>query len=473
VQAEGVEAMNKRDLVKLGVPEDCIPIFINTIRDAALAKTLKAKHSKKIIPDIVARPDDFIADPLWASCAHALNQRLVDERDDAERKPIAYKQWGEDIDDGSKSQMATACHLPSAVGAALMPDAHTGYGLPIGGVLALDNHVVPYGVGVDIACRMKLSIFDMPADSVQTRFDQCVQAIEKGTSFGVGANFRDKKYHEVMDMDWAVTPITEQLKDRAHQQLGTSGSGNHFVEFGTLHLAEPEMGLKAGMYLALLSHSGSRGAGANVCTHYTRIAQRQLPKRHAERFRFLAWLDLDTQEGQEYWHAMELMGEYAAANHAVIHRDVARLLGGQIIGGVENHHNFAWKEMHGGKELIVHRKGATPAGKDVLGVIPGSMADPCFVVRGRGSEDSLLSASHGAGRQMSRTAAKKKFIWDQWRKELHKRGVHLISGGLDEVPGAYKDIRAVMAAQTDLVDIVAQFNPKIVKMCGDGSRAED
>jgi tRNA-splicing ligase RtcB len=182
---------------------------------------------------------------------------------------------------------------------------------------------------------------------------------------------------------------------------------------------------------------------------------------------------LDSEAGQEYWAAMNLMGDYAAANHDVIHRLVSKLLGAQIISGVENHHNFAWKEIHGGRELIVHRKGATPAGEGVLGVIPGSMASPAFVVRGRGNAESLNSASHGAGRRMSRKKAKDKYNWKAVQKDLEKKGVRVLSAGADEVPGVYKDIEDVMQQQADLVEIVARFDPKIVKMCDDGSKAED
>ena len=174
----------------------------------------------------------------------------------------------------------------------------------------------------------------------------------------------------------------------------------------------------------------------------------------------------------EYWEAMNLMGRFAAANHELIHKHVAKSIKADVVGSIFNKHNFAWKETHGGKEVIVHRKGATPAGNGVLGVIPGSMADPCFVVKGKGEAKSLESASHGAGRLMSRTDAKNKFTWSTWKKELERRGVELMSAGIDEVPGCYKDIRTVMAAQQDLVDIVAQFNPKLVKMSNDG-KAED
>ena len=175
------------------------------------------------------------------------------------------------------------------------------------------------------------------------------------------------------------------------------------MEFGVLTLSEaaPEWELEPGQYVALLSHSGSRGAGASVCSTYSTTARRQLPRKHAALGR-LAWLDMDSSEGQEYWAAMNLMGDYAAANHDVIHRLVTKILGGRVIESVENHHNFAWREKHMGKDVVVHRKGATPAGAGVLGVIPGSMADPAYVVRGKGNAESLNSASHGAGRAMSR-----------------------------------------------------------------------
>lgn len=170
---------------------------------------------------------------------------------------------------------------------------------------------------------------------------------------------------------------------------------------------------------------------------------------------------------------MNLMGHYAAANHALIHRAIGRKLGADLLLDIENHHNFAWKEIHGGRETIVHRKGATPAGPGVLGIIPGSMASPGYVVRGKGQPDSLNSASHGAGRVMSRTKALQSFTWSATKKLMAERGVELLSAGLDEVPGVYKDIDTVMAAQTDLVDVLGRFDPKIVKMCPSGEKAED
>jgi tRNA-splicing ligase RtcB len=187
----------------------------------------------------------------------------------------------------------------------------------------------------------------------------------------------------------------------------------------------------------------------------------------------LAWLDLDREAGQEYWRAMELMGRYAAANHELIHREVTHRLGVRVLLDLENHHNFAWRETHFGREVIVHRKGATPAARGVVGIIPGSMATPGYVVRGRGVPESMNSASHGAGRRLSRTATKSTYTWHEGRKFLAEHGVVLISAGLDEVPMAYKDIESVMAAQADLVEILARFDPKLVKMAPEGEQAED
>jgi RNA-splicing ligase RtcB len=736
--------------------------------------------------------------------------------------------------------MVNAARLPVAVSGALMPDAHQGYGLPIGGVLAVENAVIPYAVGVDIACRMRLSVFDVPASDLEKLRASLAKVLQRETKFGTGVEFKKPLQHDVLDEDWRVTPMTAEVFERARAQLGTSGSGNHFVEFGTLTLDKPDLGLAPGSYVALLSHSGSRGAGARIADHYSRLAMDRHPELPPE-LRRLAWLDMDTAGGQEYWAAMNLMGKYAAANHALIHQRVAKAAGFEPIASVENHHNFCipaservatpdgpvsiaslkagdrvmaydpeqglvackvkrarcsgrkpiytvqtlhrklrltgnhpvltlrdgsrawvnaadlrlgdrivcarsyfrrdealprglarfigaflgdgwirsdprrrgysfglaigeageghteryaellkslpipevekgtwknaplrlkvsapgaygingshkgfyrfiqslglgmestrrmvpaqafpaplsdklellagymdadgsignatrrdgsglvracnellvrdlrelaisaglgctnirrtrlvtnfggttcycfnitptsmkrldlwherkrqsveqalvrgrnegdltliepaatfeekllkisvspegeveevydievdhpshsficegmvvhncWLERHGGKDVYVHRKGATPAGPGVLGVIPGSMATPGYVVRGKGNEASLSSASHGAGRVMSRTAAREKFRWNHFKQQLEDAGVQLLSAGIDEAPGVYKDIQTVMNAQSDLVDVVARFDPKIVKMADAGEKPED
>ncbi|MCA9917220.1 MAG: RtcB family protein, partial [Anaerolineales bacterium] len=356
----------------------------------------------------------------------------------------------------------------------LMPDAHLGYGLPIGGVLAVRNAVIPYAVGVDIACRMKLSVLNLPPHTLRGEQKRLANAIEYETRFGIGANFRkgERRDHPVMEADWGVTAVTKRLRDKAWEQLGTSGSGNHFVEFGILTILNDELGLPAGEYLALLSHSGSRGSGATVADHYSKLAMDLHPELPKE-LRHLAWLDLDSDAGREYWAAMQLMGQYAAANHACIHQHVVKALNAKVLLDVENHHNFAWEEQHDGETVIVHRKGATPAGEGVLGIIPGSMGAPGFVVRGKGNEAALSSAAHGAGRRMSRKQAIKSFTWSEVKKFLRERDVTLLSAGLDEVPMAYKDIHEVMAAQADLVETMARFDPKLVKMAPAGERPED
>ncbi len=435
---------------------------------------------------IVANPAAFVDDALRGEFAKALLStphpgplpgRGGEGVASVRNKPVAYQQWGEGLEDEAVMQMERACLLPVSVAGALMPDAHVGYGLPIGGVLATENAVIPYAVGVDIACRMKMTVLDIPLRDLERHQDRLTRAIEAETRFGVGAAFKHRRTHEVMDADWSVSPVTKQNKDRAWSQLGTSGSGNHFVEFGIFTAHGPIRNLESGSYVALLSHSGSRGTGAAVCDYYSKLA---LARRQAELPRELlrlAWLPLDSEEGREYWNAMELMGRYAAANHACIHRHIARHLEAEVLLDLENHHNFAWKEKHviGGveREVIVHRKGATPAGAGVMGIIPGSMAAPGFVVSGKGQPESLNSASHGAGRAMSRKAANEKFNWKDVQRFLQQQGVTLISAGLDEAPMAYKNIRDVMAAQKDLVTVLGEFMPKLVKMAPSGERPED
>jgi tRNA-splicing ligase RtcB (3'-phosphate/5'-hydroxy nucleic acid ligase) len=388
-----------------------------------------------------------------------------------------YKIWGDNLEPDAVQQLKNACKLPVAVSGALMPDAHIGYGLPIGGVLATDEAVIPYAVGVDIACRMKMTVLDLPLSSLETDQSRLAKAIERETRFGIGASFKSPRTHDVMDADWSVSSVTSQLKDKARSQLGTSGSGNHFVEFGRLVVGDDAVGLPEGDYLALLSHSGSRGTGAHIAQHFSKLARKLHPELPSE-LGHLAWLDLSTDEGQDYWSAMELMGHYAAANHALIHRHIAQALGVEVRLDLENHHNFAWRERHrlpdgSEREVIVHRKGATPAGLGVLGIIPGSMGTPGYIVRGKGSALSLRSAAHGAGRRMSRTKARASLTWDVAKRLLRERGVTLMSAGLDEVPMAYKDIDEVMAAQRDLVEPLARFEPRLVKMAPSGEPPED
>lgn len=467
--------MNTQDLLKLGIPAG------DTLKEAyshmrrLFARGLDRAQVEAEFARIVADPKAFRNDSDLSDLVEMLTRPPFIPR----AVPAPWKQWGSGLEAGALQQMNNAANLPVAVAGALMPDAHQGYGLPIGGVLATEHAVIPYAVGVDIACRMKLTVYDQKANTIGGTRDRLANILERETRFGVGCQFSPRREHDVMDEDWKVSPITHRAKDKAWAQLGTSGSGNHFVEFGSFAVEAAqaaELGLEPGEYLALLSHSGSRGSGAQVCDHYSRRAMAAHPELPKE-LKHLAWLSLDSADGQEYWAAMNLMGQYAAANHALIHHHITRALGADVVLAVENHHNFAWKERHVvqgvERELIVHRKGATPAGAGVMGIIPGSMASPGFLVRGKGSAEALHSASHGAGRVMSRTKALQSFTWSSVKKQLAERGVELLSAGLDEVPGVYKDIHEVMAAQTDLVDVLGRFDPKLVKMCPAGERAED
>jgi tRNA-splicing ligase RtcB len=466
--------MKGSDLVQMGFPRALLPEAFQLIRILA-ARGTDGAEMRRVLDGVLQEPHKAVLDPELRPLAEGVLARPT--KFQPREAPAPFRIWGEGLEPGSVQQMKNAADLPVAVRGALMPDAHQGYGLPIGGVLATENAVIPYAVGVDIACRMRMSIFD--CDGAEQALaspvrDRLRVALESETRFGMGAKFDGglRRDHPVLEADWKVTPVTARLRDLAWTQLGTSGTGNHFVEFGLLRLDRPAAGLLPGSYLALLSHSGSRGTGANVASHYSKLAEELHPDLPKE-LRHLAWLSLDLAEGQEYWSAMNLMGEYAAANHERIHHHVAKALGFEVLAVVENHHNFAWKEEHDGRELIVHRKGATPAGLGVLGVIPGTMADPAFLVSGLGEPDSLRSASHGAGRRMSRTQALKQFTWEQTRALLTERGVELLSAGLDEAPMAYKDIHEVMAAQTDLVEPLGTFLPRLVKMAPAGERAED
>jgi tRNA-splicing ligase RtcB len=458
-----------KQLRSIGYPEGPVISIAMNIMEKNF-KHLPEADALKILSSILQSPNQYAQDGVLGKIAEALLPKSKPEGAEVSlnQNGIRFNVFGsEGIEQGALHQMYTAAKLPIAVAGALMPDAHAGYGLPIGGVLATENAVIPYGVGVDIGCRMCLSIFDIDPKELIQREYYFTRELNEATLFGSGGMFDKPADHEVMyRKEFDELGLLKGLQGRAWKQLGSSGSGNHFVEFGVVEVSEKDevLGIEAGKYLGLLSHSGSRALGANIANHFTKIAKekRRLPGEASN----LAWLRLDEQEGHEYWMAMNLAGDYASACHHIIHQKIAKQLGRQPLKMVENHHNFAWKEMHDGKEVIVHRKGATPADKNVLGIIPGSMTAPGFIVKGLGEEASVNSASHGAGRKMSRTSAIKSITHSQLNEALAKHGVKLLGGGLDEAPFAYKDIHEVMKAQKHLVETVGLFYPKIVKMDG-------
>jgi tRNA-splicing ligase RtcB (3'-phosphate/5'-hydroxy nucleic acid ligase) len=477
----GVDVINGKDILALGWPAGKV-IGLGL----EMARSLESRGLSR--DEVLAELEDVRQDPgaaleresegpaaelarewvrIGSSEARASEEELRAE-------PLPYHAWGEaGVDDAARLQMETALRLPVAAGGALMADAHVGYGLPIGGVLVVREAVIPWAVGLDIACRLRLSVFELSSHMLGQKKNEFRRALEDETFFGAGVRHDGRSSHEVLDDPaWGATRFLRGLKDTARVQIGTSGSGNHFVEFGAFTVPEDLGAEKARViaplepgrsYLALLSHSGSRGVGNKIATRYSKIAEERRTGLEGEAKK-LAWLELSSEEGQEYWLSMGLAGRFAAANHAVIHDRLARKIGAEAAFVTEHHHNFAFTEQWRGEEMIVHRKGATPAGTGDLGIVPGTMADAGYLTLGLGVEDSVNSASHGAGRRMSRTRAFKELDGDAWREDLREKEITLLGGALDEAPAAYKDVDSVMAAQADLVEAIGEFSPRIVRM---------
>ncbi|MDR2954773.1 MAG: RtcB family protein [Prevotella sp.] len=459
-----------KELSKLGYTNNIArSLAINTI-----SKHCKHNTKEDVITtliDLLDNPERYKGDEIWGKLAEHFSPTLTGKQFTVYNlldTPLSYKTYGgKFIESLAKQQMELAMRLPVTVAGALMPDAHAGYGLPIGGVLAVENAVIPYAVGVDIGCRMSLTVFDAKSDYLKRYSHQIKGALKEYTHFGMDGCLGFPQEHEILDRsDFQLTPLLKMLHGKVVRQLGSSGGGNHFVEFGDIELTENNvLNLPQGNYMTLLSHSGSRGMGAAIARHYSDIAREvcKLP-REAQHF---AWLGLDTETGQEYWMSMNLnlAGDFAQACHERIHINLSKALGLKAIANVNNHHNFAWREeIATSRYAIVHRKGATPAGKGVAGFIPGSMATAGYLVCGKGEIDSLNSASHGAGRAMSRSKAKEQFTQSALKKLLSQQEVTLIGGSVEEMPLAYKDIDRIMQAQESLVEIHGRFMPRIVRM---------
>ena len=462
-----------KDIKKLGLKDDSqISLAINLI--AKNFKRYQKVEALEKLEKLINNPGNYVNDEAFGIIAQSI-LKPKSKKEKARVKeglikehPGYYKIYGrQGIEEGAISQMDTAMSLPVSVKGALMADAHQGYGLPIGGVLATVNAIIPYAVGMDIGCRMCMSIYPLSDKFMDENKQKLKDVLIYNTRFG-RAEFNDIKENQIVERnEFKEIKLLKSLKDKAFRQLGTSGGGNHFVDFGYIETAENDyLNIAPGKYFAILSHSGSRGLGAEIARHYTRIAKEKcgLPKGAIN----LAWLNLDEDEGIEYWNAMQLAGDYSSENHRIIHQKLAKALGEKPMTIIENHHNFAWKEkLNKNEEIIIHRKGATPADKGVLGIIPGSMASPAFIVAGKGAPESLNSASHGAGRLLSRSQAKSSITLKSLKQLMQKKCIDLIGGDTDEAPSAYKDILKIMEYQKDLVEIVATFYPKMVRMDGE------
>lgn len=461
-------SLKTKELSKIGYTDD---------RARSLVINILSKHFKHhdkaaliaLLTDIKSRPADFIEDGTVGKIAATFMEQPVECNFQSFQLLEATGQLkiygAKEIEYAARQQMEVAMALPVTVQGALMPDAHMGYGLPVGGVLATQGAVIPYAVGVDIGCRMALSIFDEGESFLKRYSHQVKVALKEYTHFGMEGGLEFYQEHAVLDSPvFQSTALLKSLRGKAVRQLGSSGSGNHFVEFGFITLQEDnDLQLPPKKYLALLSHSGSRGLGANIAQHYTKIAMDtcKLPKSAQQ----LAWLDMNSEAGQEYWLSMNLAGDYARACHQQIHHNLTKALGLNNLATVENHHNFAWEEtLADERKVIIHRKGATPAHAGELGIIPGSMTTPAYLVKGKGVEQALYSASHGAGRAMSRSRAREKMTVSMLKKITANAGITLIGGSVEENPLAYKDIEKVIAAQQELVEIQGQFIPAVVRM---------
>ncbi|MCO5182440.1 MAG: RtcB family protein [Anaerolineae bacterium] len=479
------EKIKGRDLIEMGWKPG--PAIGETVRISAEMSDqgVDSDTIKRQINAIQSDPKAYEDDAVWGDVAGILlKQQARAIQPQLRSEPAPLRVWGRElIDEDSFKQINDAARLPVTLRVALMPDAHIGYGLPIGGIAALEGAIAPYMVGVDIGCRMHATIFKRNPIHLKQKPALYEQLLMEHTFFGHKAPPRsERNQHPILDDPrWEMLPRQfNNLKDLGEEQLGTSGGGNHFVEWAELTVLDNNpMDLEPGEYIALVSHSGSRGVGFKLANHYSSMAENMaffLPKQ----MRKLGYLDYKRGEGQEYEVAMTLAGDFARANHEVIHERISTALGRDVVAAtLQNHHNYAWRVMReDGTPIFIHRKGSTPATQGALGIIPGSMAAPGFFVIGRCYDDdhilehpSLNSAAHGSGRQLGRKQAIRSLDSKQVRNSLEKKGVTLLGGGLDEAPDAYKDSRQVIAAQADLVEVWAEFRPKIVRMADDGGRS--
>jgi tRNA-splicing ligase RtcB (3'-phosphate/5'-hydroxy nucleic acid ligase) len=374
--------------------------------------------------------------------------------------------WGEPVDDGALAQIRNCARTADHV--AMMADHHKGYAVPIGGVVAYVDKISPSGVGYDIACGNKAVLTNIPAAEVGRDIKPIMDKIWTGLSFGMGRKNNVRVDHALFDDPaWKLRPLNS-LKDTARQQLGTIGSGNHYVDLFADEQGRTWIGV----------HFGSRGLGHKTATYFL------------EQGGAKDGMDVDplvlpvaSPLGADYLAAMTLVGRYAYAGRDWVCAEVARMLGATILEEVHNHHNFAWKETHNGQDLWVVRKGATPAFPGQKGFVGGSMGDKSVILEGVESPEgpaALYSTVHGAGRVMSRTAARGKVhrktgrviqegaisrkMMLSWLKE---QGVELRGAGTDESPHCYKRLIEVLKHHQTSVRILHWLTPLGVAMAGE------
>lgn len=378
---------------------------------------------------------------------------------------LPIKMWLTDIEDGALDQAKNLANLPFAFKhIAIMPDSHQGYGMPIGGVLATKGVVIPNAVGVDIGCGMcavKTSLTEINTETLKKIMGEIRKAVPVGFE-----HQRDRQDEKLMPRGFAgmLMPVISREYPSALKQIGTLGGGNHFIEI--------QKGSDGHIWIMI--HSGSRNLGKQVADHYNKMAKEinakwcsSVPKEHD-----LAFLPLDSAEGQAYLLEMQYCVDFALANRKLMMDNVLKCFTSVLAGGEEYSwgvepiiniaHNYARMENHFGENVMIHRKGATLATEETIGIIPGSQGTKSYIVRGKGNPDSFNSCSHGAGRKMGRKEAERSLNLEEEIKRLDDQGiVHAIRGkhDLDEASGAYKDIDEVMKNQEDLVEILVELTP--------------
>lgn len=380
--------------------------------------------------------------------------------------------WGEPLPEAVQQMKAVLNYGKRPDYVALMADHHIGYSVPVGGVVAYERSINVNGVGFDIACGNKAVRLDCNASEVRANIYRTMNEVQKHISFGVGRRNDEKVEHELFDdKAWKEIPLLASLLDKARAQLGTVGSGNHYVDIFTDELDRIWVGV----------HFGSRGLGHTIATHFVKQGGGK-DGVHAEPVIF----DEDSDLGQQYLACMEFAGRYAYAGRDWVCERVARILRGSITEQIHNHHNFAWRERHFDKDLWVVRKGATPAFPGQKGFVGGSMGDISVILEGvpsATSSQSLYSTVHGAGRAMGRVQAKGKYDRkgnclvtglvgkDEHKEYMRRAAVELRGGGLDESPLAYKRIHEVLRAHTGTVKVLHTLTP--VGVCMADERETD
>lgn len=369
--------------------------------------------------------------------------------------------FGDPVDAGALEQIKNAKRLASRV--ALLADHHLGFGVPIGGVVGYTDHVSPTGVGYDIGCGNKAVRLDVPVRKVRANIHRIMEEIRNKISFGVAKKNQEEIDHPLFeDPLWNEIPVLKRTYDKARAQLGTVGGGNHYVDIFVDELDQLWVGV----------HFGSRGFGHAVASEYIEVSTQKGQFQDG-----IATLYARSDVGEEYIKAMNMAGDYAYAGRDWVCDKVAKIIGGKIVEEIHNHHNFCWRETHGDEELWVVRKGATPAFPGQKGFVGGSMAEPAVILEGVDSEVSkvaLYSTVHGAGRVMSRRAAKgdaKKGIQGRVTRHAMERAIAdakvvLVGGDVDESMQVYKRLPEVLAHHAETIKILHTLTPIGVAMAG-------